>query len=77
MKLFHDDSAGAHSVSVLCYVCGALTPMHRTLIDFDGPAFRAYYCLACVPARARVTKRLPHGTDRIEVCDLAPGEVLR
>lgn len=54
----HDDSAGAHAVSVPCYVCGRMVRLCDALCDLDGPAFEAYYCPACVPAGEKVTERV-------------------
>lgn len=42
MRLVFDHSTGAQAVSVPCYMCGKMHRLADSVIDRDGPAFRAY-----------------------------------
>lgn len=44
-----DGNPGAYAVKVQCIDCGTMRLLAEMLIDRDGPAFRAYYCPACLP----------------------------
>ncbi len=56
MKAAYDHSPGAYAVSVQCLTCGTMTLLASTLIDLDGPAFKAYYCEEHVPYGTRLPK---------------------
>lgn len=54
MRLTRDHSAGARESTyrVPCYQCGKMIKLRDSLIDRDGPSFRAYYCEEHLPALA-------------------------
>ena len=45
----HDPSAGAYAVRVCCYICGTMSTLAHMVSDLDGPAFKAYYHVGCLP----------------------------
>lgn len=49
MRLLHDNSAGAYNVWVKCLACGKQSGLADMIVDTEGPAFQAYYHLACLP----------------------------
>lgn len=49
MRLVTDHSLAAAAVSVPCIQCGRMHVLAQSIIDRDGPAFRAYYCPTCAP----------------------------
>lgn len=53
MKLAIDHSDGAYAVSVPCYVCSSMHQLSDSVMDLDGPAFKAYYCRSCLPERMK------------------------
>ena len=44
MRLTMDRSQGAFAVDVSCMTCAKRHQLATSLVDLDGPAFRAYYC---------------------------------
>ena len=44
-----DHSRAAYQVRVPCIACDQMHKLADSVIDRDGPAFRAYYCPACQP----------------------------
>jgi hypothetical protein len=49
MRLVQDHSFGAAAVSVPCLACDKMVRLADSIIDADGPAFQAYYHVACAP----------------------------
>lgn len=55
MRLVEDHNPGAYAVKVQCLKCGHMVLLANTVIDLDGPSFKAYYCKphdkceGCVP----------------------------
>jgi len=47
MHLKRDHSPGAYNVRVQCLECYKLHTLADSIVDMDGPAFRAYYCSDC------------------------------
>ena len=50
MRLLQDHLLGAANVDVPCLVCHGMLRIADAIIDADGPAFLAYYHVACAPA---------------------------
>lgn len=56
MNLTVDHSLAAGQVSVPCLECGEMLPLAQAQIDLDGPAFKAYYHVSCLPDDAMLAQ---------------------
>jgi hypothetical protein len=72
MKLIKDHSDGAYAVSVPCLACGKVLRLAEVLIDIEGPALKAYYHLACLPAGTK----MPEGKCNRSWCARCTTEVV-
>jgi hypothetical protein len=52
MRLVYDHSPGARAVSVPCLACGVMVRLSDAIIDLEGPPYRAYYHVQCLPVGA-------------------------
>lgn len=49
MNIIQDKNPGAYAIRVQCLTCFAMGKLADMYIDTDGPAFKAYYHLDCIP----------------------------
>jgi hypothetical protein len=67
MRLVTDHSLAAGNVSVPCYVCCKMHLLADSVMDLDGPAFKAYWCPTCF-VKHRLHESVPVAPCAIDGC---------